>query len=63
MTKQPLNNLSQWSVSTDDGEYVGVQSGGLYATTAWIGKVVFPDGSSLRTSTGMSLSIVDGGTY
>jgi len=63
-TRQPVNELAQWGVVTDDGEYVGVQSGGFYATRAFVGTVVFADGSTQKTAGGGSLPTeIDAGTF
>lgn len=63
INKQPVNNLAPWGVSTDDGEYVGVQTGGLYATRATVDTLVFGDGSIMQ-SAGVGLpNPIDAGTF
>jgi hypothetical protein len=63
MSRQPVNELAPWGVETRTGEYVGVTDGGLIATTAVIGKVVFQDGTVMK-SAGVSVpNPIDSGTF
>jgi hypothetical protein len=63
LTRQPKNNLAQWGVTTDDGEYVGVENGGLIATSAIVGTLRFSDGSKMTTAGSGLPSAIDSGTY
>jgi hypothetical protein len=50
INRQPVNTLPQWSVTTDDGQYVGVQDGGLIASRAILGEIQFEDGTTQTTA-------------
>lgn len=59
--RQPKNVLAPWGVVTNDGNYVGAEDGGLIATRATIGEIIFADGSSMKTA-GVP-SDIDAGTF
>ena len=61
--RQPVNELAPWGVLLDDGNYVGVQDGGLIASQAFLGRLVFADGSSQTTATSGGFSNPDMGTF
>ncbi len=60
---QPVNLLAPWGVETNDGEYVGVQQGGLYATRATIDELIFEDGSRMITAGSGLPADIDCGTF
>lgn len=49
MSRQPINVLAPWGVTTENGNYVGINGDGLYADVVHVGKIKFADGSSLES--------------
>lgn len=60
---QPINRLSPWGVTTETGEYVGVEDGGLVATAATIARLMFGDGSVMVSASSGLPAVIDAGSF